>query len=218
MVFIAKHAMGGFTWHGLEKIQKTRLYCDSTWLVPEEYERDGRGLQTAIKFPEGQKFYDKESNYFSRIPWGGQFDLKLGMCGPVGSDPEPTDAITDLLRNAITFCPDVWKPDHPVRMPIAMANPVQNPPQSIDIFDSISWSFMHEYTHLIGHSVFGGEGVVDHGNAADKVAYGFANAALLSTSEKAVTNADSYVLFAVGCLLNQYDWSDGTCRYGSLQP
>ncbi|PVH78086.1 hypothetical protein DL98DRAFT_590613 [Cadophora sp. DSE1049] len=217
MVLIAKHAMGGLSWHGLQTIRITRLYCNSNWLVPEEYERDDNGLQTAIKFPEGERFYDKESNYFSPIPWGGRFVLQLGMCGPVGSDPEHTDAITDLSRNTITFCPEVWKPAHPVQMPIAIANPVANPPQSIDTFDSISWSFMHEYTHLIGQSVFGGEGVVDHVNAAGKIAYGYADASQLSSSDRAVTNADSYVLLAVGCLLNQYDWSDGCCRYGSLQ-
>ncbi|KAK0121747.1 hypothetical protein ONS95_010033 [Cadophora gregata] len=126
MVLIAKHGKGDLSWNGLQKIRITRLYCDSSWLVPEKYERDDKGAQTAIKFPDGQRFYDAESNYFSTIPWGGKFELELGMCGPVGPDPEHTDAITDLLRNTITFCPDVWKPDHPVQMPIAIANPIQD--------------------------------------------------------------------------------------------
>ncbi|KAG4433421.1 hypothetical protein IFR05_011107, partial [Cadophora sp. M221] len=214
MVLIAKHSKGELPWQRLQKIKTTRLYCDSTWLVREEYEHDDEGHRTTIKSPEGERYYDPLSNIFSPIPKGGTFEEAQGLCGPQDSDPEPTDAFTSLLRNAITFCPDIWKPDHPVLMPTAAADPARISPQPIDYFDSVSWSFLHEYTHLVGYSMFQG-GVLDEINANGKEGYGFSEAAPLSYTDRAVTNADSYCLLAVGCLLKQYDWSDGFCRPGS---
>lgn len=63
---------------------------------------------------------------FSPIPWGGTFEIDEGLCGPECSDPEYTDAFTSLLTNTITFCPDIWKPDHPVLIPTAVADPTKN--------------------------------------------------------------------------------------------
>ena len=96
-------------------------------------------------------YYDAFSNSFSWIPTG-IVEREKGKCGPDGDDDRETEAFTNRDQNAIAFCPEVWKPRHPVRMPVADANPTGNSPQSIDYFDSLSWAFLHEYTHLVGDS------------------------------------------------------------------
>ncbi|KAG4439673.1 hypothetical protein IFR05_004870 [Cadophora sp. M221] len=93
------------------------------------------------------------------------------------------------------------------------------PPDSLDKFNIISMTLLHEYTHLIGRIAFGD---------ADKPIpkplpdvnlfpehYQFANAAQMlriSGTDIALRNADSYTLLGVALKLGNCDWRDGACR------
>ncbi|KUJ07489.1 uncharacterized protein LY89DRAFT_691593 [Mollisia scopiformis] len=212
MVLIGWHGSGELIWRLNPAYRTTRLYCDSSWWQTEEYQRDDEGKVTQIKFANGPRYVDPVGFVTRAIPSGGMFDPTLGLCGPDAEDHDLSDAITNRGLNVITFCPSVWKAGHPVTIPQQLADPTRIPPFPIGDLDSLTWTFFHEYTHLVGASIFFPEGVIDVKNNRGGMCYGFPECSFLGGSRLATINADNYVLLALASYLYMYDWSDGTCR------
>ncbi|KAH8765297.1 hypothetical protein F5882DRAFT_443079 [Hyaloscypha sp. PMI_1271] len=153
-------------------------------------------------------WYDFEIDFYVH-PTPNLARPELLICGANNAASASTE------NNAITFCPMQFgifttSADYPNQPTLDALSP-----DLIGAFGTVSASFLHEYTHIVGRGIFG--------NAANPIPdvnlfpehYGFPAASQLPTSlgiSNALKNADSYALLGVALKLSQCDWRNGACH------
>ncbi|KAH8769323.1 hypothetical protein BGZ57DRAFT_898299 [Hyaloscypha finlandica] len=214
---VEKHSNGAFqlpTFNGV--LRNTRIFCSHTWLLPTDRRINPATRVASIPFfflpgnglPVTTFWYDFEIDFYVH-PTPNLARPELLICGANNAASASTE------NNAITFCPMQFgifttSADYPNQPTLDALSP-----DLIGAFGTVSASFLHEYTHIVGRGIFG--------NAANPIPdvnlfpehYGFPAASQLPTSlgiSNALKNADSYALLGVALKLSQCDWRNGACH------